>query len=127
MTHKRPTEFDRTLGERVRLYRIKQGLSQKQLASRLQISFQQVQKYEKGDNRISSERLCRLAQELHVTIEALVGKPDAHERQRPALGGIDQQLVERFGAISTPSTRKLVLQLVALLSAVPSAESTGLP
>ena len=127
MTHKRPTEFDQKLGERVRNYRLKQGLNQKDLAHNLQISFQQVQKYEKGDNRISSERLCKLAQALHVPVERLVDKLYDAEAQSVSLSAAEQQLLAQFDAISTPSTRKLVVQLVELLSYDPPPKAARAP
>ncbi len=116
MTYKRSTEFDRRLGERVRLYRLKKGLSQKDLAFNLQISFQQIQKYEKGDNRISSERLCKIAQALQVPVERLVDKLYGAESKSVPPSPIEHQLLERFDAISKPSTRQLIVQLVDLLS-----------
>jgi transcriptional regulator with XRE-family HTH domain len=52
---------DAVIGERIRRRRIEFGLTQDQLAGRLGLSYQQLQKYERGANRISASRLYRLA------------------------------------------------------------------
>lgn len=57
---------DRHVGLRVRMRRLTLGLSQEQLALRLGLSFQQVQKYEKGTNRIGASRMQHIAQILQV-------------------------------------------------------------
>src|SRR5262245_59567913 len=57
------------VGSRVRLRRVLLGMSQETLGARLGLTFQQVQKYEKGTNRISASRLFRLAEALGVPIQ----------------------------------------------------------
>ena len=57
---------DTHVGERLRLRRKLMGISQSELAERLGLTFQQIQKYEKGANRISAGRLYRLAEPLSV-------------------------------------------------------------
>ena len=59
---------DRVVGQRVRARRMELGMSQSTLASGLGVSFQQVQKYESGKNRISSGRLWQIAQTLQVQV-----------------------------------------------------------
>ncbi|MCW5719214.1 MAG: helix-turn-helix transcriptional regulator, partial [Bauldia sp.] len=54
---KKVTPLDAIVGERVRQQRVSLGLSQGALAEKLGVAFQQVQKYEKGTNRISASRL----------------------------------------------------------------------
>lgn len=66
--NKRPDPIDRLVGNNVRILRLERGLSQSDLAFRLGITFQQVQKYEKGINRIGSGRLARLSQVLGVSV-----------------------------------------------------------
>ena len=56
------------IGRRVRERRIELGISQKKLADELGLSFQQVQKYEHGDDRISASRLFRISQILDVAM-----------------------------------------------------------
>jgi transcriptional regulator with XRE-family HTH domain len=66
---KSPNEIDRHIGKRVRARRILLGMSQEKLADALGLTFQQVQKYEKGVNRIGASRLLHMAAILDVNIE----------------------------------------------------------
>ena len=61
-----PDPIDKHVGQRVRERRLQAGLSQLALAGQLGVSFQQLQKYETGRNRISASTLYRLAQLLGV-------------------------------------------------------------
>ncbi len=65
---KRPDPIDVLVGNNVRILRLEKGLSQSDLAERLGITFQQIQKYEKAVNRIGSGRLARLSQVLGVSV-----------------------------------------------------------
>jgi transcriptional regulator with XRE-family HTH domain len=65
---KRPDPIDVLVGNNVRILRLEKGFSQSNLAERLGITFQQIQKYEKGINRIGSGRLARLSQVLGVSV-----------------------------------------------------------
>src|SRR3982074_3376108 len=62
-----PNPIDKHVGSRIRMRRLMLNVSQEKLGDALGITFQQVQKYEKGTNRISSSRLQRAAQILHVS------------------------------------------------------------
>ena len=64
--NKTPNPIDRHVGARVRMRRLMVGLSQSKLAESLDVTFQQVQKYEKGANRIGASRLQQLARVLDV-------------------------------------------------------------
>ena len=65
---KGPDPRDIEVGQRVRALRLERGLSQTALATRLGLTFQQVQKYEKGSNRISASRLQAIAEIFQVSI-----------------------------------------------------------
>lgn len=65
---RRANTMDAHVGTRVRLRRMELGMSQERLGERLGLTFQQVQKYEKGTNRIGASRLYDLAQVLGVAI-----------------------------------------------------------
>ena len=60
------TTFDQELGRRIRAHRLRLGFSQEKLGAMLGLTFQQVQKYEKGTNRVSSGRLIEIAKLLEV-------------------------------------------------------------
>ena len=68
---KRASPVDIAVGRNVRIWRMAKGLSQAALAKRLGVTFQQVQKYEVGSNRIGTGRLVKLAAILGVPIAAL--------------------------------------------------------
>ncbi len=69
MGSKSPDAVDRFIGARVRMRRILVGMSQEKLGEALGITFQQIQKYEKGTNRIGASRLHQIARVLSVPIE----------------------------------------------------------
>jgi len=66
---KRVTKYDAHVGKRLKLKRINLGISQKVLGKLLDITFQQIQKYEKGTNRISSGKLWETSVILNTPIE----------------------------------------------------------
>lgn len=63
-----PSPIDRHVGGRIRMRRMLAGISQEKLGEALGITFQQVQKYEKGSNRVSASRLQIIARVLDVPI-----------------------------------------------------------
>ena len=68
MPKRRSDKRDIEVGRRVRSFRLQKGLSQEKLADQLGVTFQQVQKYEKGTNRIAAGRLQRIAEILEIPI-----------------------------------------------------------
>ena len=82
MSVKRPDPVDVEVGHRIRIERLSRGLSQTALANQLGVTFQQVQKYEKGVNRVGAGRLTKIAEVLGVPVgtffsgkEMLEGEP----------------------------------------------------
>jgi transcriptional regulator with XRE-family HTH domain len=61
-------DLESQIGERIRLRRIRAGVSQENLGKRLGITFQQIQKYEKGTNRVSAGRLLKIAEALECEV-----------------------------------------------------------
>lgn len=76
MPKKSGDPIDIEVGHRIRIERTARGISQSTLGRALGITFQQVQKYEKGANRVGAGRLTRIAQELRVPVGALIGAND---------------------------------------------------
>src|SRR5450432_4233242 len=68
MAKKAPNPIDKHVGSRVRMRRMMLGKSQGKLADALGLTFQQVQKYEKGANRVSASRLQQIAHILQVPV-----------------------------------------------------------
>ena len=73
MAKKTPDSIDVEVGHRIRIERNARGMSQSALAQALGLTFQQVQKYEKGANRVGAGRLTRIAKILGVSVSALIG------------------------------------------------------
>ena len=63
--------LDAMVGAKIRMFRINRGMSQTALAERVGVSFQQVQKYEKGANRVGASRLSQIASVLGITVGEL--------------------------------------------------------
>jgi transcriptional regulator with XRE-family HTH domain len=68
MAKKAPNPIDKHVGSRVRMRRMMLGMSQEKLGNNLGLTFQQVQKYEKGTNRIGASRLQQISQILQVPV-----------------------------------------------------------
>jgi transcriptional regulator with XRE-family HTH domain len=66
------TEIDKFIGIQIRVCRSAAGLSQEALAEAIGVTFQQIQKYEKGVNRVSAAALFRIAQSLNIESSALM-------------------------------------------------------
>jgi transcriptional regulator with XRE-family HTH domain len=69
MSKRMPNPIDVHVGTRIRMRRMLVGMSQEKLCEQLGLTFQQVQKYEKGTNRVSASRLFHVAQVLGVTVQ----------------------------------------------------------
>jgi transcriptional regulator with XRE-family HTH domain len=68
MASKAPNPIDKHVGSRVRMRRMMMGMSQEKLGDAIGLTFQQVQKYEKGTNRIGASRLQQISQTLQVPV-----------------------------------------------------------
>ena len=71
--NKKSTELDIVIGERIKIRRLLMNITQNELAKYLNITFQQIQKYEKGKNRVSATTLYNIAQKLCVPIMYFYG------------------------------------------------------
>jgi transcriptional regulator with XRE-family HTH domain len=87
MAKKSPNPTDKYVGSRVRMRRLMLGMSQEKLGEKLGLTFQQVQKYEKGTNRIGASRLQHIAQILKVPVsfffDGAVPKPAEDGSAKP--------------------------------------------
>jgi transcriptional regulator with XRE-family HTH domain len=129
MTKRDPNFVDRHVGNRVRMRRLLVGMSQEKLGELLGITFQQVQKYEKGSNRVSASRLYQIARVLGVPVQFFYDelKDDdgptgfAESEGADAIAGALQspdgvQIARIFSATTDPEKRKLILNAVKLLA-----------
>jgi transcriptional regulator with XRE-family HTH domain len=71
MPRRKSDQLDAMVGAKVRVFRINRGISQTALAEQLGVTFQQVQKYEKGANRIGASRLSQIATALDISVAEL--------------------------------------------------------
>ena len=127
---KRPHPIDVHVGGRVRLRRTMVGMSQDKLADSLGLTFQQIQKYEKGVNRIGASRVFEISRILGVPIQFFFDDYDADTGRSYGEAGPDDgaammellnspegvQLCKHFASITDPKIRKRVLELVKSLS-----------
>ena len=123
--------IDIHVGKRLRLRRTVTGISQEKLAEMLGITFQQVQKYEKGVNRIGSSRLFDIAKSLSVPVNfffdeyeaantggkyALAEDAAAFEHEDNTKNRETLTLVKAYYQISDPKVRKKALELIKSLA-----------
>ena len=122
---KAPHPVDATVGRNLRLIRVRTGYTQQELANAMNLTFQQIQKYESGRNRISAPRLYDAARALGVNIEsffdglprqsvkAIKQKPDSDLRRLiTAPGGLK---IARAYIRLNPDARRLLLELTIAL------------
>src|ERR1700740_1522580 len=82
MAKRAPQPVDVLVGQNIRICRLQKGLSQTELGERIGVTFQQIQKYEKGANRVGASRLTQIADVLGVPIPTLFdGAPTAGQSQ----------------------------------------------
>ena len=132
MTKKTPNPIDVFVGSRVRLRRLMVGMSQEALADRLGVTFQQVQKYEKGTNRVGASRLQNISSILNVPVSFFF--EDAPGEQADSQTGLAEasssnyvvdflssseglQLNRAFVKIGDPKVRRKLVDLVKALAA----------
>ena len=132
MASKKPNPVDQHVGSRVRLRRMLLGMSQERLGESIGITFQQVQKYEKGVNRIGASRLLQISEILDVPVEFFFEEaPHVDGRRASGMAEADSEafileflnsregleLNRTFVKIADPKVRKSVVDLVRALSA----------
>jgi transcriptional regulator with XRE-family HTH domain len=137
MAKKAPNPIDKHVGSRVRMRRMMLGMSQEKLGDSLGLTFQQVQKYEKGTNRIGASRLQQISLILQVPVSFFFegappppGKPGGFaEAPSPAyvtdfLATTDGlSLTKAFMQIKSPKLRRRIVELVEEMSGEPETET----
>ena len=105
--------LDAQLGERIRKRRRELGLSQSALGGKLGITFQQIQKYENGTNRVSATMLMKLSEALAVPVTELLQPADPGAAVDPESQATE--LMAAFGRIHSQDVRAAILTLVSAL------------
>jgi len=122
---KEPQDVDRHVGSRVRMQRMAIGMSQEKLGDACGITFQQIQKYEKGMNRMGASRLHQIARILQVPVEffyeGVPSGPDSGTSSRSMtdfLGTSDGlELVRAFMAVKDAKVRRRIVDLTKAAAA----------
>jgi transcriptional regulator with XRE-family HTH domain len=113
------TALDRKLGTRLRARRIEIGMSQEHLADQLGITFQQVQKYEKGVNRMAASRLFDVAKAVDLPVAQFFegAGPGARREDVPDIRATSEgaELAALFAEIKSKAVRRRVIDLVRAL------------
>jgi len=108
MTQRGGDPRDAEIGRRVRMLRLQRGLSQTELGTLINVTFQQVQKYEKGTNRISAGRLQRIAEVLTVPVSFFFATFDDKPRPSGAAGNSTDPLLDvEFSFLQTEGALRL--------------------
>lgn len=121
MSVKTPDPLDVLVGARIRILRTRRGMSQSDLAGKIGVSFQQVQKYEKGANRVGASRLSRIAEILGIPIGELFGasrdkSADSQSLLRPLVGRNAVRFLRAFSRITDPRVRHSIARLVEAIA-----------
>jgi transcriptional regulator with XRE-family HTH domain len=110
-------DVNKIIGKNIRIRRALRGYTQKAVARHLGVTFQQVQKYEKGQNMVSPAKLLRLSKLFSCAVEDLVHDPT---RDKNALASIPGRrslhLVQSFERIDSPELQKRIGDLVHVLA-----------
>jgi transcriptional regulator with XRE-family HTH domain len=113
MSIKTPQDVDRLVGSRVRMRRMMVGVTQEKLGDACGITFQQIQKYEKGTNRIGASRLHQIARILEVPVEFFYeGATSDQNSGGPSV--VDQNARSITEFLATPEGLELVRAFMAV-------------
>lgn len=75
MSNKSPNSIDQRIGDKIRTLRLEQNITQQSLGEQIGVSYQQIQKYERGSNRISAVSLFEICKVLNVPISSMFDEP----------------------------------------------------
>lgn len=116
MNKKSVTSFDRRLGQKLRQARLLKGLTQRQIADVAGVSWQQVQKYESGDNRVTAERLYRISQATDLSLAFFLENETTGETVSDALSEEALRLAGHIEALPDRLVRYSVSSLVSSIA-----------
>ena len=124
-SNKSANRVDKLVGRNIRVHRLVRGPTQEGLGEKLGVTFQQIQKYEKGTNRVGSGRLYQIAALLEVPVTAFFeGEGQSSTRSTASASPYDLladpvslRMVQAFSEIADQKTRRAVLALVESMTA----------
>jgi transcriptional regulator with XRE-family HTH domain len=121
-SNKSATKTDKIVGQNIRVHRLSKGLTQEGLGQQLGVTFQQIQKYEKGTNRVGSGRLYQIAELLEVPVTSFF---EGEQKSKIFRGSSPFDLLDdplslkmalEFSKIGDHKTRRAVLAVVETLT-----------
>jgi transcriptional regulator with XRE-family HTH domain len=121
-SNKSATKVDGIVGRNIRVHRLVKGLTQEELGEKLGVTFQQIQKYEKGTNRVGSGRLYGIADILEVPVAAFFEGGETKSKSRNSspydllADPVSLRMVQAFSRISNSKARRAVLALVETIN-----------
>ena len=130
MATRKSGPLDAMVGARIRMFRVNRGMSQTMLAERIGVTFQQVQKYERGANRVGASRLSQIAFVLGVSVGELF---ESSQAESPGLNSPVHLLAEpgalrvlkAYARTTNPRLRLCIAKLVESIAArTPRAKAT---
>jgi transcriptional regulator with XRE-family HTH domain len=131
MLAKAPDPLDVMVGAKIRIFRTHRGMSQSDLAAKIGVAFQQVQKYEKGINRVGASRLSRIATVLGISIGDLFepsgnGRSDSKSPFRLLAERDALRVLTAFSRTRDPRVRRAIALLVETIADLrPAARSAA--
>ena len=113
MTTRKAKDIDKTIGLRIKERRILLGFSQEVLGDKVGVSFQQIQKYEKGTNRVSASRLPVIAEELKTGLYTFYRDEDLD----PSLLSRDTiEMFRAFSRVKNPTFKKQLINMARTMA-----------
>ena len=121
MVTRKPDPVDIEVGQRIKLQRLAAGLSQTELGESIGVTFQQVQKYEKGANRVGAGRLTQIARGLKIPVTTFFEGHD-HIEKVAQHGGVSPlslithphafRLLQAYSTLTDGALRRSIVELV---------------
>jgi transcriptional regulator with XRE-family HTH domain len=123
MSNKSATKIDRSIGRNIRVHRLAKEMTQEVLGEKIGVTFQQVQKYEKGTNRVGSGRLYEISEILEVPVQSLYDGETPQKQSRKSspfellTDAMTMQMAREFGKMTDNKARRAILAVVETLVA----------
>lgn len=126
MAKKSPDPIDIEVGRRIRIQRMARGISQTELGEKVGVTFQQVQKYENGANRVGASRLTKIAKVLGVPVGTFFGGPGEADAAATEATRLDLEylvmpgalrLLRAYGQIRESVLRRTIVTFVEKIAA----------
>ncbi|TDI60405.1 MAG: XRE family transcriptional regulator [Alphaproteobacteria bacterium] len=99
------------VGQRLKMFRLRSGYTQQQLGSQVDLTFQQIQKYEKGANRMGASRLYQFSEILHIKPHDFFAGYDVADKSEQSVPQDVQKMFRIFNRIKSETYRKSLIEI----------------